>query len=143
MLSFLAQPVLVDNPFTGETESWANSTGFERLGSFHWFKHFSRYIRPGMERVGLQASPTLQALMVMAFVSPEDGSWTVVLINGERYGARVRLDALPTSYSAAPVRQFYSTLIEPFTEEKPRPTVGYATELRPQSITTIYCGPLD
>lgn len=138
-----SSPVLVDNPFTGETESWANPQGFERLGSFHWYMHFSRYIRPGMERVGVQASRTLQSLMVMAFVSPDDGSWTVVLINGERYGARVRIDALPTTYAAAPVRQFYSTLTGPFTEEKPRATAGDATELRPQSITTLYCGPLD
>lgn len=96
-----------------------------------------------MQRVGVKASATLRAVMTMAFVSPEDGSWTVVMINGEQYGARVRLDALPVTYSDKPPRQFYSTLRGRFTEEKPRTTVGDAVELRPQSITTVYCGPLE
>jgi hypothetical protein len=35
--------VLVDNPFTGETDSWANKKGFTKLQSYEWYKYVATF----------------------------------------------------------------------------------------------------
>jgi Glycosyl hydrolase family 30 beta sandwich domain len=94
-----------------------------------------------MQRVNTKNAATVKSVMTLAFVDPEDGSWAVVMINPEKHPANVRLWALPAEFPGQPRRRFYSTLTEPFTEEKTVPA-NNKVDLRPQSITTIYSGPL-
>lgn len=39
LFPWLLPAVLVDNPFDGDTESWANEKGFTKLQSYEWFKY--------------------------------------------------------------------------------------------------------
>jgi hypothetical protein len=95
-----------------------------------------------MQRVGSSKTKTLSKVMDLVFMDTADGSWTMIMINPERFGANVTLESLPAEAGGKPRRRFYSTLTEKFTEEKPVP-VSNKVDLRPQSITTVYSGPLE
>lgn len=107
--------LVVDNPFTGiDTDvSW----GFVRTQSFHWFRHFSRFIRPGMQRMETKdKSASLNGVLELVFVSKVyDASSTAILINTTSNWLQVQFGWLPNEVPGKPRKVYYSTLTEEFT----------------------------
>jgi len=65
--------------------------------------HFSRFVRPGMKRISIarndfrQAEATLESAMATAFVSEDDSTFTMVVINFSEASIPIelKLDGLP------------------------------------------------
>lgn len=123
---------LVENPW--EKDSWETECGYTLTKSFYWFKHFCRYIRPGMKRV-LSQSKSRDILSVAFFNDDGCEALTVVIINKSCDSvAELPLNGLPLGDRS--VRVFRSTLTEKMME------VGVMEEcvlrdIPPQSIFTL------
>lgn len=70
--------VLVDNPFDSRSK-WRNHEGFTVTQSFWFFAHFSRFIRPGYIRHGVE-SPSAD-ILASAFSNRQGDRFCVILIN--------------------------------------------------------------
>lgn len=130
----------MDNPYDGiDTEqTW----GFERTMSFYWFKHFCRFIRPGMQRYSIRdKTDGLNGVLPLVFLSKvHDGSSTVILINTEDQWTRVHLGYLPNPVEGKPREVYYSTLDEGFVHAGRFPEDSNKIWLKPNSITTLHSG---
>lgn len=130
--------IVMDNPYDGSIQS--GSPGYVLTQSFHWFLHFSRFVRDGMERVGTKdKSSSLRNVLVLAFVSKTDGSSTVILVNKSQKWLHVECGYLPHPVTEHPREVYYSTLNESFTYAG-RMNPNTKVFLKPQSITTLYSG---
>lgn len=109
--------LVVDNPFAGiDTEK---TPGFVRTQSFHWFRHFSRFIRPGMQRLNTKdKSASLNGVYEMVFLSKTRGELasTAIIINSTSDWVQLQFGSLPDIVPGKPRRVFYSTLTEEFTD---------------------------
>jgi glucosylceramidase len=103
--NFCDAPVLVDT-----------RTKEVRYGpSFHYIAHFSRFVRPGAQRIGLEGGP--EALGSVAFRNPDDSLVMIILnesdsvlefalaVPGETIGATIPAHAIQTYVRRAPPRQ--------------------------------------
>jgi glucuronoarabinoxylan endo-1,4-beta-xylanase len=96
--------VLVDNPFTGDRRSWANDNGFTVTQSFWYYAHFSRFIRPGFQRVKARCAD--DSILVSAYVGSGSSACLVIINSSNRAVAGLALNGLP----AGNTEVFQSTL---------------------------------
>ena len=82
------------------------------------FKHFSRYIRPGAQRLELDGSDVDLGLFLSAFLHDEDETLTLVLINDDAEDKQLTLDlsTLEDAYLAQALRLFQSDLTQRFAD---------------------------
>lgn len=67
----------IDNPWN--TESWENEKGYTINPHYYAFKHFSKHVKLGYQRVG--GENTNNGLRTSAFLSPDERELVMVLIN--------------------------------------------------------------
>lgn len=132
--------VIVDSPYDGidTSKAW----GFELTQSFHWFKMFSRHIRPGMQRINVsQKTKGLDGVLPLVFLSKVyDGSSTVIIINTKNEWTRVQCGYLPQAVEGKPRKVYYATLDEHYTYAGNFPEESTKIWLKPNSITTLHSG---
>jgi hypothetical protein len=133
--------LVIDSPFSVPPIDTTKTWGFERTQTFHWFRHFSRFIRPGMQRIATKdKSGSLAGVLEMVFVSKVyDGSSSAILINTTKTWAQVQFDSLPDIVPGKPRKVYFSTLKEPFTYAGLFPDSG-KIYLKPESICTLHSG---
>ena len=80
--------IQLENPWN--PSSWSSDKGYIITEFFHVFKHYSKFTDPGYKRVDADCSAN--DIKISAFVSPDNKSLTVVLINQGPNAADVALD---------------------------------------------------
>lgn len=115
--------LILDNPFEGiDTKK---TPGFLRTQSFHWFRHFSRFIRPGMQRLEVKdKSTSLKGVYELVFVSKVNRASTAIIINSTNKWVQLEFGWLPDVVPGNPRQVFYSTLTEEFTNAGLFPNSG-------------------
>lgn len=125
--------LLVDNPFE-DPSTWANEKGFYTTRSFWWFRHFTKYVDPGMTRVECTTSNGLIDVLTVCFVA-DDGRSVMIMINTAGHDITVELTGRPDGVGSS---TFYSTLDIDVAQDH---VEGNARSLRAKSITTVISYP--
>lgn len=126
--------LIIEDPDLGPN-GWSSEAGFYRTQSFHWFKHFTRFARPGMLRCRVSASPTLPGIESVALVG-SNKEFSVITVNTRSRPAAVTFSGLPTGVGPNPLRMYVSTLYEGFREVIDHKALDATVLLEPMSITT-------
>lgn len=128
--------VLVGNAWN--KAEWTNREGFVLTPSFWYFAHFSRFIRPGMQRV--DASSPRGDILACAFADQKSGA--IVLISTSHREIRgLRLAGVPGSLMKQKALVYQST---PSSRMQSRGEFNGESvdSIPPYSITTIAFGRL-
>lgn len=133
-------------------EGWKLTNGFEVQQSFYWFKHFSRFIRPGCRRVTCNVQIARggynkdRDVLVSAWTK-EDGYLAIIMINTTDVAKEMDLTITQNWFSTQNTKVYTSTLSQEFKlNESWRSRDGQnIIKLEPESITTMltYNGILD
>jgi hypothetical protein len=104
--------------------------GKEKTYLYHIHKHFYRYVRPGALRIG--SSSDYSDLLPLAFMHPEDGTFTIILMNISDKAISYDL-----SGSNIPEEFMVYTTAQDLKFEKMEPLQDDLYLLPPNSITTL------
>lgn len=122
---------LVENPF--DTASWTTTAGYYTTGTFWWFSHFSRYIRPGSVRVECSLTGDTDDVLSLCFKG-DGASFVVIVMNLSESEVSLDLQGLPSGATQTETSNLESnsrTIVSPIVD-------ATARELAPKSIMTIY-----
>ena len=124
----------LNNWLTFYRPSTANDAGLlvgsEKTYLYHIHKHFYRYVRPGSLRLGSSSDDT--DLLPLAFLHPEDGTYTIILMN-------ISDDAISFDLAGSNIPEEFTvyTTAQDLKFEQMDPLQDDLYLLPPNSITTL------
>ena len=128
--------ITVENPWVDEPdydgEPWTTEDGYWTTDSYYAVKHFAGYIEPGYQRV--EASSEANDVEVSAYISPDEDSMTVVMLNTGHSQETVHLDIDGFSIISSEV---YRTDWQNEETESISLGDGYSVEMPAESIVTV------
>ena len=114
----------------GDPETIYPSKTFWMLGNY------SRFIRPGMVRVGLSGSQNLHGLLATAYLNPTTGQTVLVLVNNADMPQRVKIRFRPNAGTSAALTPYITSASKNLAAERPfKSTEDYV--MPPQSVVTL------
>ena len=125
----------IDNPW--DVANWSNDKGYTVEPHFYAFKHFSKFIDAGYERI--ECNNTNGAIKSSVFLSPDGSEIVMVLLNVADHA--VTTNVVPSGWETEPSRVYQS--VEGNYFQYLGGTTESAMSLPSQSISTIVFGGSD
>jgi glucuronoarabinoxylan endo-1,4-beta-xylanase len=119
----------IDNPY--QKDSWRNAKGYKKTGSYYAFKHFSRHIEAGDQRVEHKSSNS--ALENSAYLSADGKKLVIILINPTEKDIKTKLELGGMSFINSKI---YQSVENNFYQDKGG-LVNSSIELPTKSVTTL------